>query len=76
MPARLSFTERSALGFAGGRHRGRNRDGHQNFMLAGPYSVLDNILLGAEPVRLGVIDRKRPAPGSMRWRSNTGCRSI
>jgi simple sugar transport system ATP-binding protein len=32
---------------------------HQNFMLAGPYSVLDNILLGAEPVRLGVIDRKK-----------------
>src|SRR5258707_1181220 len=32
---------------------------HQHFMLAGPYSALDNILLGAEPVRLGVIERKR-----------------
>ena len=32
---------------------------HQNFMLAGPYSALDNILLGAEPVRLGVIERKK-----------------
>ncbi|HVM61791.1 MAG TPA: ABC transporter ATP-binding protein [Verrucomicrobiae bacterium] len=32
---------------------------HQHFMLAGPYSALDNILLGAEPVRLGVIDRRR-----------------
>ena len=32
---------------------------HQNFMLAGPYSALDNILLGAEPVRLGVIKRKK-----------------
>jgi general nucleoside transport system ATP-binding protein len=30
---------------------------HQHFMLAGPYSALDNILLGAEPVRGGVIDR-------------------
>jgi simple sugar transport system ATP-binding protein len=30
---------------------------HQHFMLAGPHSALDNILLGAEPVRLGVIDR-------------------
>ena len=30
---------------------------HQHFMLAGPYSALDNILLGAEPVRRGVIDR-------------------
>jgi simple sugar transport system ATP-binding protein len=30
---------------------------HQHFMLAGPYSVLDNILLGAEPLRWGVIDR-------------------
>ena len=26
---------------------------HQHFMLAGPYSALDNILLGAEPVRAG-----------------------
>src|ERR1700683_1115041 len=24
---------------------------HQHFMLAGPYTALDNILLGAEPVR-------------------------
>jgi ABC-type uncharacterized transport system ATPase subunit len=32
---------------------------HQHFMLAGPYSALDNILLGAEPVRLGVIERKK-----------------
>src|SRR5438477_282889 len=32
---------------------------HQHFMLAGPYSALDNILLGAEPRRWGVvIDRK------------------
>ena len=31
---------------------------HQHFMLAGPYSALDNILLGAEPGRWGVIDRK------------------
>jgi len=30
---------------------------HQHFMLAGPYSALDNILLGAEPVRSGFIDR-------------------
>jgi len=30
---------------------------HQHFMLAGPYSALDNILLGAEPVRSGMIDR-------------------
>jgi simple sugar transport system ATP-binding protein len=32
---------------------------HQHFMLAGPYSALDNILLGAEPRRFGMIDRKR-----------------
>jgi simple sugar transport system ATP-binding protein len=32
---------------------------HQHFMLAGPYTALDNIILGAEPVRLGVIDRRR-----------------
>lgn len=32
---------------------------HQHFMLAGPYSALDNILLGAEPVRVGVIERKK-----------------
>ncbi len=31
---------------------------HQHFMLAGPYSALDNILLGAEPVRRGLIDRR------------------
>src|SRR5580765_2980397 len=30
---------------------------HQHFMLAGPYSALDNILLGAEPLRSGLIDR-------------------
>jgi simple sugar transport system ATP-binding protein len=32
---------------------------HQHFMLAGPYTALDNILLGAEPVRCGVIERKK-----------------
>src|SRR5512140_1851003 len=32
---------------------------HQHFMLAGPYSALDNILLGAEPVRGGLIDRRQ-----------------
>ncbi|HOX58784.1 MAG TPA: ABC transporter ATP-binding protein [Candidatus Paceibacterota bacterium] len=31
---------------------------HQHFMLAAPYSALDNILLGAEPLRYRVIDRK------------------
>ncbi len=31
---------------------------HQHFMLAGPYSALDNILLGAESLVRGVIDRK------------------
>ena len=30
---------------------------HQHFMLAGPYSALDNILLGAEPRRWGVLSR-------------------
>ena len=32
---------------------------HQHFMLAGPYSALDNILLGAEPLRWGMIDRRQ-----------------
>jgi len=32
---------------------------HQHFMLAGPYNALDNILLGAEPVRFGLIDRAK-----------------
>ncbi len=31
---------------------------HQHFMLAGPYTALDNILLGAEPTRGLAIDRK------------------
>ena len=32
---------------------------HQHFMLAGPYTVLDNIILGAEPrTRFGAVDRK------------------
>jgi simple sugar transport system ATP-binding protein len=31
---------------------------HQHFMLAGPYSALDNILLGAEPVQWGLIERR------------------
>ena len=30
---------------------------HQHFMLAGPYTALDNILLGAEPLRWGLLDR-------------------
>ena len=30
---------------------------HQHFMLAGPHSALDNIILGAEPGRFGFIDR-------------------
>jgi simple sugar transport system ATP-binding protein len=32
---------------------------HQHFMLAGPHSVLDNILVGAEPVSWGCIARSR-----------------
>lgn len=32
---------------------------HQHFMLAAPYSALDNILLGAAPRRLGVVRRGR-----------------
>src|SRR6266403_426029 len=32
---------------------------HQHFMLAGSYNALDNILLGAEPVRFGLIDRAK-----------------
>ena len=32
---------------------------HQHFMLAGPHSVLDNILIGAEPVLWGCIARSR-----------------
>jgi general nucleoside transport system ATP-binding protein len=32
---------------------------HQHFMLAGPYSALDNILLGAEPCRWGMISRRK-----------------
>jgi simple sugar transport system ATP-binding protein len=30
---------------------------HQHFMLAGPHSALDNIILGAEPAWLGRLDR-------------------
>jgi len=30
---------------------------HQHFMLAGPHSALDNILLGAEPCRWGLLQR-------------------
>src|SRR5215467_2581373 len=30
---------------------------HQHFMLAESHSALDNILLGAEPVRFGIINR-------------------
>jgi simple sugar transport system ATP-binding protein len=30
---------------------------HQHFMLAGPYSALENIILGAEPLRAGLVDR-------------------
>jgi general nucleoside transport system ATP-binding protein len=32
---------------------------HQHFMLAGPYSPLDNIILGAEPGRYGQVDRRQ-----------------
>ena len=32
---------------------------NQHFMLAGPYSALDNILLGAEPRRWGLIARQQ-----------------
>jgi ABC-type uncharacterized transport system ATPase subunit len=32
---------------------------HQHFMLAGPCSALDNIILGAEPGRFGILDRRR-----------------
>jgi simple sugar transport system ATP-binding protein len=32
---------------------------HQHFMLAGPHPALDNILLGNEPSRFGLINRKQ-----------------
>jgi ABC-type uncharacterized transport system ATPase subunit len=32
---------------------------HQHFMLAGRHTALDNILLGAEPVRFGIIERTK-----------------
>ena len=32
---------------------------HQHFMLAGPHTALDNIILGSEPARFGRIDRAR-----------------
>jgi simple sugar transport system ATP-binding protein len=32
---------------------------HQHFMLAGPHTALDNVLLGAEPVRFGKIERRK-----------------
>jgi simple sugar transport system ATP-binding protein len=32
---------------------------HQHFMLAAPHKALDNILLGAEPTRIGVINRRQ-----------------
>lgn len=31
---------------------------HQHFTLAGPFTALDNIILGAEPGRWGLLDRK------------------
>ncbi len=31
---------------------------HQHFMLAGPHTALDNIVLGAEPTQFGLINRK------------------
>src|ERR1051325_865387 len=31
---------------------------HQHFMLAGPHTALDNILIGVEPTRFGIINRK------------------
>jgi simple sugar transport system ATP-binding protein len=31
---------------------------HQHFMLAGPCSALDNVLVGAEPGRWGLVDRR------------------
>jgi simple sugar transport system ATP-binding protein len=32
---------------------------HQHFMLGGPHTALDNILLGTEPSRFGLINRKQ-----------------
>src|SRR2546426_2674999 len=32
---------------------------HQHFMLAGPFSALDNIVLGSEPGRWGVINHRQ-----------------
>jgi simple sugar transport system ATP-binding protein len=32
---------------------------HQHFMLAGPHTALDNIVLGGEPARFGLIYRKQ-----------------
>ena len=32
---------------------------HQHFMLAGPCTALDNVIVGAEPLRWGIIQRKR-----------------
>jgi simple sugar transport system ATP-binding protein len=36
---------------------------HQHFMLAGPHTALDNIVLGGEPGRFGLINRKQAREG-------------
>src|SRR5437660_12742368 len=35
----------------------------QHFMLAGPHTALDNIVLGSEPNRFGLINRKQAREG-------------
>ena len=45
---------------------------HQHFTLADNLSVLDNVILGTEPLWRFRSDRGAAAPSCRRWRSGSG----
>ena len=47
---------------------------HQHFMLVDAFTVTENIILGSEPNKLGVLDRKKPAKKSNGFLSNMAYR--
>ena len=48
---------------------------HQHFKLVDVFTVLDNIILGAETTKMGFIQKRRPAQRYWRSARNTACRS-
>lgn len=49
---------------------------HQHFMLVDAFTVTENIILGSEPSRMGIVDRKKAREEIQKYQNNMDCQLI